>query len=151
MNSNMAIFLLKKMKDKAYGKKRIGGSVVGRKVFKREREDGYRRLMEDYFVEESVYGEKEFRRRFRMRKGPYLKIVGAVTKHDEYFKRKSNAARTMGFYPIQKLTAAMRQLCYGINADLVDEYLRIVESTALESFKRLCIAAVEVFEEEYLR
>ena len=42
-------------------------------------------------------------------------------------------------------------LAYGTAADFVDEYIRIGESTAIESLKRFVKAIVEVFGPEYLR
>jgi hypothetical protein len=42
-------------------------------------------------------------------------------------------------------------LAYGVAADQVDEYLRIGETTAIESLKRFVKAVVEVFGDEYLR
>jgi len=42
-------------------------------------------------------------------------------------------------------------LVYGIDADCVDEYLRIGESTLLECLKNLCAGVVQTFRQEYLR
>ncbi|XP_047320973.1 putative nuclease HARBI1 [Impatiens glandulifera] len=42
-------------------------------------------------------------------------------------------------------------LAYGVPADATDEYIRIGESTAIESMKRFCRAMVEIFSEQYLR
>ena len=138
---------LKRMKEE-----RRGGSTVGRRYINRRSDEAYELLMNDYFRgDNSTFSGIEFRRRFRMEEHVFCKIVKAVTKHDDYFKRKKNAAGKMGFYPAQKVTAALRQLCYGISPVAVDEYLKIGESTALESLKRFCVAIVEVFEEEYLR
>jgi hypothetical protein len=39
------------------------GSIVGRRIIARDRYSGYFRLMEDYFVSNSVYGENLFCRR----------------------------------------------------------------------------------------
>ncbi|KAL9307221.1 putative harbinger transposase-derived protein [Arabidopsis thaliana] len=49
------------------------------------------------------------------------------------------------------MTAAFRMLAYGVPADSTDEYIKIGESTALESLKRFCRAIVEVFACRYLR
>nr|AAD28316.1 hypothetical protein [Arabidopsis thaliana] len=49
------------------------------------------------------------------------------------------------------MTAAFRMLAYGVPADSTDEYIKIGESTALESLKRFCRAIVEVFACCYLR
>ena len=42
------------------------GSVIGRRVIPRDRYIGYIRLMNDYFVDNPVYGENMFRRRFEL-------------------------------------------------------------------------------------
>ncbi|KAL5572986.1 hypothetical protein UlMin_022583 [Ulmus minor] len=42
-------------------------------------------------------------------------------------------------------------LAYGLPADATDEYIKIGESTTIESLKRFCRAVVEVFAERYLR
>ncbi|XP_073121668.1 uncharacterized protein [Henckelia pumila] len=56
-----------------------------------------------------------------------------------------------GLSPHQKITAALRILAYGTSADSTDEYIKIGESTAIESLKRFCWAMVEVFGDWYLR
>ncbi|KAG2208078.1 hypothetical protein INT47_010440 [Mucor saturninus] len=151
INDVLHILNIKRLKDETNSQSTTGGSVEGRRVIDRDSESGYQRLLNDYFVENPVYGEKEFRRRFRMRKNVFLRIVDAITEHNPYFQRTPNAAGKMGLHPLQKATAALRQLCYGVSADTVDEYLRLGESTALLSMKNFCAAVVEVFGEEYLR
>ena len=42
-------------------------------------------------------------------------------------------------------------LAYGVSSDLIDEYVRIGETTALESLKKYETAVIDVFSEEYLR
>ena len=44
-----------------------------------------------------------------------------------------------------------RMLAYGLPADATDEYVKIGESTAIESMKRFYRAIVEIFSEQYLR
>ena len=53
--------------------------------------------------------------------------------------------------PIQKVTAVFRMLVYGLPVDATDEYVKIGESTTIESIKRFCRAIVEIFSEQYLR
>ena len=81
----------------------------------------------------------------------FLRIMNAVEAHDEYFVQKRNAANVLGLTCFQKVTAAMRMLTYGVPADVTDEYVRIGESTALESLRRFVAAVVEIFGDEYLR
>ena len=42
-------------------------------------------------------------------------------------------------------------LAYGTAADSVDGYIKIGESTAIESLKRFVKAIIEIFSREYLR
>uniref|UniRef100_A0A2N9H634 DDE Tnp4 domain-containing protein n=1 Tax=Fagus sylvatica TaxID=28930 RepID=A0A2N9H634_FAGSY len=49
------------------------------------------------------------------------------------------------------MTAALRMLAYGVAADSTDEYVRIGESTAVESLRKFVKAVVNIFSEEYLR
>ena len=42
-------------------------------------------------------------------------------------------------------------LAYGVSGDLIDEYVQIRETTALESLKKFVTAVIDVFSEEYLR
>jgi hypothetical protein len=65
--------------------------------------------------------------------------------------RKKNAVGALGFSCLQKVTAAFRQLAYGVPADYVDEYLWIGESTTIESLRKFVRAVCEVFGPEYLR
>ncbi|KAL7171442.1 hypothetical protein ACSBR2_036153 [Camellia fascicularis] len=49
------------------------------------------------------------------------------------------------------MTATMRMLAYGVAADSVDDYVRIGESTAIESLKHFVKAVVAMFSERNLR
>ena len=118
---------------------------------RRDREAAHDRLYKDYFDEDSVYNEHQFRRRFRMRRHLFLRIVEALGNHSEYFQVRYDAAGRRGLSPLTKCTAAMRMLAYGIAADCVDEYLKIGASTALECLKKFAMAVIEVFGNEYLR
>ncbi|XP_073153369.1 protein ANTAGONIST OF LIKE HETEROCHROMATIN PROTEIN 1-like [Henckelia pumila] len=75
----------------------------------------------------------------------------SVEKHDNYFFQKVDGLGRPGLSPHQKITAALRILAYGTSADSTDEYIKIGESTAIESLKRFCRAMVEVFGDWYLR
>ncbi|GJZ70205.1 putative nuclease HARBI1 [Tanacetum coccineum] len=57
----------------------------------REREQGETRLMADYFVDNPTFDEVIFRRRFRMRKHLFIRIVDSVTANDRYFQQRRDA------------------------------------------------------------
>ena len=128
-----------------------GGSVMNHRVIDQNREEGHGRLYQDYFSDTPTYSETQFRRRFRMRRSLFLRIEEAVAAHDNYFTQRTDALGVRGLSSLQKVTAAVRMLAYGTAADAVDDYVRIGESTSIESLKRFVKAIVEIFAAEYLR
>ncbi|KAI5423212.1 hypothetical protein KIW84_046271 [Lathyrus oleraceus] len=115
----------------------------------RGREEGHNRLFNDYFSENPVYTDVQFRRRFRMHRHVFLRIVDALGNHDEYFQIRVDAIGKMGLSPLQKCTSAIRMLAYGSPADLVDEYVRIGESTSIECLERFVKGVNVVFGAEF--
>nr|XP_051207884.1 uncharacterized protein LOC127323808 [Lolium perenne] len=83
----------------------------------------------------------------------FNRIASGILEHDYdgYFTQKRSASGALGLHPLQKMTAAMRMLTYGIAADGADEYIRSAEATNLESCKKFVIKVCEVFGERYLR
>lgn len=81
----------------------------------------------------------------------YMRIVYAVQNHDYYFVQRRNAAGVLGLHPLQKITAALQMLAFGVPADFLDDYLGMAESTILSSLRRFVRAIVEIFGDEYLR
>ncbi|XP_028120778.1 uncharacterized protein LOC114318121 [Camellia sinensis] len=78
-------------------------------------------------------------------------IEGHAWKHTIHIlSRNTDAVGIIGLSSLQKMTAAMRMLAYGV-ADSVDDYVRIGESTAMESLKHFVKAVVAMFSETYLR
>jgi hypothetical protein len=146
----MLIVMVEYWKRKHKQRKRYRGSIFGHQVFHRNRE-GHIKLYRDYFDENPIYPEKIFRRRFRMSSRLLKQILKAVETHDNYFVQKHNAAGVLGFSGLQKVTTALRQLAYGVPVDYVNEYVRIGESTAIESLRKFVRDICEVFDKEYLR
>ncbi|XP_058783699.1 uncharacterized protein LOC131658422 [Vicia villosa] len=62
----------------------------------RGREEGHNRLFNDYFSKNPVYTDVQFRRRFRMHRHVFLRIVDALGNHDEYFQMRVNATGMLG-------------------------------------------------------
>ncbi|ETK79463.1 hypothetical protein L915_14691, partial [Phytophthora nicotianae] len=56
---------------------------------------------------------------------------------------KEDAVGKMGASPEQKMTAALRMLVRGSPADAQNEYCRISESTAMDSFHAFCKTVVD--------
>ncbi|XP_074579122.1 uncharacterized protein LOC141835648 [Curcuma longa] len=127
------------------------GSIPGHNVINRNREAADRNLFNDYFAENALYNDAMFRRRFRMGRNLFMRIYDAISNHDSYFIQKRDGLGRLGLSGLQKVTVAFRILAYGLPADATDEYIKIGESTAIESVKRFCRAVVEVFGGQYLR
>ena len=127
------------------------GSISGHAVIQRNRVQGNERIYHDYFAEILVYPPHLFRRRFRMNRPLFFRIQSAVEAYDPYIVQKRDAAGVVGLSSIQKITATLRMLTYEVPTDSVDDYIRIGESTAIESLKRFVKAVVAIFSDEYLR
>ncbi|XP_065631283.1 uncharacterized protein LOC112001981 [Quercus suber] len=121
-----------------------------RRYIERDRLAGHKRLYLDYFADTPIYPPNLFRRRFRMSRSLFLRIQSVVETYEPYFIQKRDNAQRLGLSSLQKITAALRMLAYGVAADFMDEYVRIGESTAIESMKKFVKAVVDIFSKEYL-
>jgi hypothetical protein len=140
------------MENEIQGQTSHGGSRPGKWAnTDREREVGYERIMKDYFGEDPVYPPHLFRRRFRMQRCLFLRIMHEVCAYDSYFVQKRNAAGVLGLSSVQKCTAALRMLAYGTSGDAMDEYCRLSEPIAMEAMTRFVVAIRACFEGRYLR
>ena len=122
-----------------------------RRSIRRNHLTGHERLFLDYFALTPIYPLALFHRRFWMKRSLFLHIQSKVEAHDSYFVQKRNSAKKLGLSSLQKITATLRMLAYGVSGDLIDEYVRIGETTALESLKKFVTAVIDVFFKEYLR
>jgi hypothetical protein len=132
-------------------KKRRRGSVPGREVVYRGIHAGNLRIVVDYFADVPVYNDKIFRRRFRMSRNLFLRIVNGVEAHDDYFRQRPNAVGLLGATALQKVVGSIRMLAYDVPADSMDEVVRLAESTMIEAFKHFVEAVVDVYGDQYLR
>ncbi|XP_057523881.1 uncharacterized protein LOC130803698 [Amaranthus tricolor] len=117
----------------------------------RDHSKGHSQLFNDYFVENPTYSSRLFRRRFRMRKHVFLRIMEAVSNNDPWFTTNIDATCRKGLSALQKCTAALRMLAYGVAANQVDEYLQISESTAREALTHITKGIINQFGQHYLR
>jgi hypothetical protein len=81
----------------------------------------------------------------------FFRLQSTLKAHDSYFIQKRNVAGMFGLSSLQKMTAALRMLAYGVAADSTYEYVRIGESTGVESLKKFVKTVVNIFSEKYLR
>ena len=127
-------------------------SCIPRRAFiRRNSLEGHQRLFQDYFCVSPSYPPNLFRRRFRMQRHLFLRIQAEVEAYEPYFVQRRDAAKRLGHSSLQKITAAMRILAYGVSGDFVDEYLRIAENTATECLRKFVKAIIGIFSHEYLR
>ncbi|XP_040384262.1 uncharacterized protein LOC121055561 [Oryza brachyantha] len=142
---DLGIHLISEMQSIADGLQ--GGRVQcgHRRYVDRPREEARQQLMDDYFSPNPVYNEVQFRRRFRMRKTLFLKIVEALSGWSEYFTLRPDALNRLGFSPIHKCIVATRQLAYGGSVDQQDEYLKMGKSTGVECLKIFVKGVIAVY------
>jgi hypothetical protein len=72
-------------------------------------------------------------------------ILHRVSAYDDYFHLKKDAIGKHGFTSYHKCTTTARMLAYGVVGNLVDEYMRMSESTSLASMYKFCKVVVQVF------
>ncbi|XP_041995938.1 uncharacterized protein LOC121746081 [Salvia splendens] len=129
----------------------VQASRVRKRYCERKLEIGAERLINDYFGPNPTYGPEVFRRRFRMHKSVFLRIVEAVTANDEYFQERRDAAGRQSLSSLQKCTGAMRVLAYGTSSDVVDEYLRMSSTATRDSLMHFVDGVISCFGATYLR
>ncbi|XP_062006055.1 uncharacterized protein LOC133723253 [Rosa rugosa] len=117
----------------------------------RHKESGGQCLMEDYFIEYPIFEEVEFRRRYRMRRSVFNRIMESLCNHDRFWHQKPDCSGKMGLLPQQKMTGALRRLAYGAAADQCIEITKMGESTTLECLKKFCQQVEALYSEWYLR
>uniref|UniRef100_A0A0D3BW03 DDE Tnp4 domain-containing protein n=1 Tax=Brassica oleracea var. oleracea TaxID=109376 RepID=A0A0D3BW03_BRAOL len=122
-----------------------------RACIERNREAGNLRQWNDYFSENPTYTDTLFRRRFRMNKPLFMKIVDRLSNEMEFFRQKRDGLGRQGLSTLQKCTAAICVLPYGTAADAVDEYLRLGETTTRSCVEHFVEGIIHLFGDEYLR
>jgi hypothetical protein len=137
------------------------GSSIG-KAPNRERNFAQKmaNIRDDYFLADDEvrrdggigkrYTEEEFERRFRMPRSDFDEVC-VVVSQDSYFRERKDATGKPGAFPIQKVISALRQLCYGLSSDGVEEYTGLSESTSKEALKVFCNVLIHYLGEKYLR
>ncbi|KAE9068934.1 hypothetical protein PF010_g26861 [Phytophthora fragariae] len=106
-------------------KRKRGGSEPGKAAnLDRDFQAAHLRLWKDYFCENPTYPEKLFRRRNRMSRALFERLMGAVVEHDADFEQRVDAVGKKGPTPLQKCSAAVRMLVYGCAADSLDDVVK---------------------------
>lgn len=87
------------------------------------REDG-----EVHFPEDWETLSAAGKRRFRLTRGVFLRIMKSLEEKDQYFTQRKDCPGREGLSMLQKSKAAIHMLSYVSSADYIDEYVRIGES-----------------------
>ncbi|KAM2175781.1 hypothetical protein ACFX1Q_035148 [Malus domestica] len=95
-------------------------------------------LMNNYFNPNLVYTEDDFRRRFRMRRHVFERVLHDVHQVNPYFQQKLDILGHPGFSPHKKVTVALRMMVYGSPTDSMDETHGMSESTCLDTLVEFC-------------
>ncbi|XP_022576063.2 uncharacterized protein LOC111216059 [Brassica napus] len=136
---------------RAENRQETSRSKKKRAYSERQREQGHLQLWNDYFSEDATYPSHMFRRRFRMNKSLFMRIIDRLSAEIPYFQQRRDATGRLGLSPLQKATAAIRMMAYGCPADAVDEHLRLGETTALLCLEHFVQGIINLFGAEYLR
>ncbi|XP_070672023.1 uncharacterized protein [Malus domestica] len=107
-------------------------------------------LMNNYFDPNSVYTEEDFRRRFRMRRHVFERLLCDVQQVNPYFRQKRDRASRPSFSSHQKVVVALRMMAYGSPVDSIDETHGMFEFTCLDTLQEFCDTIVQLYKDEYL-
>ncbi|XP_076893784.1 uncharacterized protein LOC143545874 [Bidens hawaiensis] len=67
-----------------------------------------------------------------------MRLANDLPEHFEYFQQRDDARDKPGFTATQKITAALRQLAYGVGSDMLDEYLQMAKKTGRDALNHFC-------------
>ena len=124
-------------------KARWGGSTpFKRKNVARDFEGAYNKLVEQYFSgPASVYDKKSFERRFGEPRQVVERLIQEVMGCGPFIQKVDLFTKRPGIRTLVQFAACMHMLVYGNCADMLDEYLQILEpavNKSLKHFFRLC-------------
>jgi hypothetical protein len=80
----------------------------------------------------------------------FLSIMHKLSETSPYFYERYDATGRAGLTALQKCTAALRQLAYGMATYNIDEYLQLGKTTVLDCLKYYCSSIIEYFRDEFL-
>jgi hypothetical protein len=81
-----------------------------------------------------------------MRRTLFLSIMHKLNEISPYFSERYDATSHAGLTVLQKCTAALRQLAYGMAADMIDGHLKLEKLTILECIEYYCLGIIECFD-----
>jgi hypothetical protein len=81
----------------------------------------------------------------------FLNILLGMTDYDPYFRCRPDATCKLGFTSYQKCSETICMLAYGVDNDLLDQYLRMSETTCPKAMYNFSRAVIAVFGDICLR
>jgi hypothetical protein len=119
---------------------------------KRDRGKALEALMSDYFSEDSLYDDEDFRATFRLPKRLFLEIVNRIQESGRpFFQEGYDARNKKSFSTLQKCLSAVQQLADGGPAAQLDKYFKMAGRTTRECLQHFCDAVIELYHGEFLR
>jgi len=97
-----------------------------------------------------VYAEIDFTRRFRLPRIVFDCVYRDLLSEQDFQQRLSATSEPQAS-TLQKMTAALRVLAFGVANDSADEYVRLSESTVCETVHRFARFVVEKYQPVYHR
>ena len=146
-------------------KRKAGGSQLGKAPnIERHFNASHRRYMLKYFWPSDImrpgsrcFGpeqpEKAFETRFRMPRSVFNTIFQSVVPSSDYLSKglRPDATGKLGISPLLKVICGLREMSYGLPADLADDLFDVSETTASLCLHEFCKSIVDCFGERYLR
>ncbi|XP_071738853.1 uncharacterized protein [Rutidosis leptorrhynchoides] len=133
--------------------------VNSRRYIRRNHYEAHERLMDDYFDEGCKYTDDNFKRRFRMWRRVFLRIMKDILRYSAnpltyYFRWFYRRQDSRGMWSISthlNITVALRQLAYGYTPDALDEYLQMSQRVGRESLHNFGKCIIDLYANVYLR
>jgi hypothetical protein len=86
-----------------------------------------------------------------MQRTLFLSIMNTLSETSPYFTERHDATDRIGLTLLQKCTTTLRQLAYGMTADMIDEYMKLEKTSALKCLEYYCADIVDCYGAELLR
>nr|GEX57231.1 hypothetical protein [Tanacetum cinerariifolium] len=114
----------------------------------RDRYGAHDHLVLAYFAKKPFYNAYLFRKRFRINRSLFTRIVRDLSANCPYFQEGCDAVGKASIFALVKCTSAIRQLAYAAVLDSLDEYLQIGEKTSRDCLMHFCNRVIELYGED---
>ena len=86
-----------------------------------------------------------------MKRQLFCLIMDFLSKYDPWFVQKRDVLGRLRLSILEKCTASISKLVYGLHTNAYNEHYKLGESTASKCMKRFVIAICACFESHYLK